>query len=132
MLIRAATLIRFHILILVSISKMMLPTITDCVIINTMIKSFADTGTYDIFYSNASRAARQSCPQLLWRVARRKLDQIDATENIDHLRFPPGNRLEQLKGDRKGQYSIRINQQYRICFRWEEKDAYEVEITDYH
>lgn len=66
------------------------------------------------------------------RVALRKLEQIDAAPRLEDLRVPPGNRLESLVGDRKGQYSIRINDQYRICFRWEGEDAYEVEVTDYH
>jgi len=69
---------------------------------------------------------------VVWPVARRKLDQINRVAQVRDLAMPPGNRLEPLKGDREGQYSIRINDQYRICFRWEAGDAYEVEITDYH
>jgi proteic killer suppression protein len=65
-------------------------------------------------------------------VARRKLDQLNRVREPAELRVPPGNRLELLKGDREGQYSIRINRQYRICFQWEDDYAYEVEITDYH
>ncbi|RMI20442.1 MAG: plasmid maintenance system killer protein, partial [Calditrichaeota bacterium] len=68
----------------------------------------------------------------LWKVAVRKLDLLDAAETLDDLRVPPGNRLEALKGDRAGQYSIRINQQYRICFVWRENSAEDVEIVDYH
>jgi len=60
------------------------------------------------------------------------LDQINRVREVEELSVPPGNRLERLRGDRKNQYSIRINQQYRICFRWEDGDAYEVEIADYH
>jgi proteic killer suppression protein len=62
----------------------------------------------------------------------RKLLQLDAADRLDDLRIPPGNRLEPLKGDRKGQHSIRVNDQWRVCFRWDDGDAYEVEIVDYH
>jgi len=65
-------------------------------------------------------------------VVRRKLDQLNRVKGLPELSIPPGNRLESLRGDRKGQHSIRVNEQYRICFRWEESDAYEVEVTDYH
>ena len=65
-------------------------------------------------------------------LARRKLDQINRVRDVKELKIPPGNHLKRLKGDREKQYSIRINQQYRICFIWEEGHAYEVEITDYH
>ena len=65
-------------------------------------------------------------------MARRKLKAIDAVMAVDELRIPPGNRLEALKGGRKGQHSIRINDQWRICFRWDGKDAHDVEIVDYH
>jgi toxin HigB-1 len=68
----------------------------------------------------------------LWRVARRKLDQLNGVERLQELAVPPGNRLERLRGSRAGQHSLRINEQYRICFRWEAGDAHEVEITDYH
>ncbi len=71
-------------------------------------------------------------PGGLWRVAFRKLDQIDAAVTLDDLRVPPGNRLEALKADRQGQHSIRINEQYRICFVWKETGAEEIEIVDYH
>lgn len=69
---------------------------------------------------------------ILWQVARRKLDQINRVRDLMELAVPRGNRLEQLRGDRGGQHSIRINDQYRICFRWEAGDAHEVEIADYH
>jgi proteic killer suppression protein len=68
----------------------------------------------------------------IWSVARRKLDQINRVCNVLDLSVPPGNKLERLRGDRQGQYSIRINDQYRICFYWEDNNAYKVEITDYH
>ena len=97
-----------------------------------MIQSFKNQGTEDIFDGTASRAARRCCPQALWPVAQRKLDQINRVETVSALNVPPGNRLERLKGDRDRQYSIRINQQYRICFRWEDGHACDVEITDYH
>ncbi len=97
-----------------------------------MIKSFKNAGTEDVFDGIASKAARKCCPQSIWPVARRKLDQVNRVQEITELQIPPGNMLEQLKGDRENQYSIRINQQYRICFIWEEGQAYELEITDYH
>ena len=97
-----------------------------------MIVSFGGRGTEDIFNGRTSRVARRVCPQQLWRVARRKLDQINRVRQLRELAIPPGNRLEALRSDRVGQHSIRINEQYRLCFRWETGDAYEVEITDYH
>ena len=97
-----------------------------------MIRSFADRGTEDIFDGADTRAARATCPKLLWPIARRKLDQLNRVRALAELAVPPGNRLERLRGDRAGQYSIRINEQYRVCFRWENGYADEVEITDYH
>ena len=97
-----------------------------------MIKTFKSVGTEDIFDGMASRAARRCCPQSIWPVDRRRLDQINRVREINELKVPPGNRLERLKGDRVNQYSIRINQQYRICFSWEEGHAYKIEVTDYH
>jgi toxin HigB-1 len=97
-----------------------------------MLESFKQAGTEDIFNGINSKAARKICPESIWRVARRKLDQIDSVTTIDELSVPPGNRLEQLTGDRDGQHSIRINDQYRICFIWSELGAEEVEIVDYH
>jgi len=97
-----------------------------------MIQSFKDKGTEDVFDGTDSRGARKRCPQSLWAVARRKLDQINRVREVGELSIPPGNRLECMRGDRKNQYSIRINQQFRICFQWEEGHAFEVEITDYH
>jgi toxin HigB-1 len=97
-----------------------------------MIKTLKSAGTEDIFDGLASQAARECCPQSIWPVARRKLDQINRIRGVDELNAPPGNRLERLKGDRDNQCSIRIHQQYRICFTWEKGHACEVEITDYH
>lgn len=97
-----------------------------------MIRSFRDAGTEDIFNGANTRAARQVCPELLWKVAFRKLDQLDAVALLADLRVPPGNQLEPLIGDRKGQFSIRINRQYRSCFFWTELGPDQVEIVDYH
>lgn len=97
-----------------------------------MIGSFRDRGSEDVFDGRPTRAARQACPASLWPIARRKLDQINRVAGLRELAVPPGNRLERLKGDRRGQHSIRINDQYRICFRWEVGLAEDVEITDYH
>lgn len=97
-----------------------------------MINSFKARGTEDIFDGNATRSARKCCPHTIWPVARRKMDQINRVRDVNELMVPPGNRLERLKGDREDQYSIRINQQYRICFFWKDGHVYDVEITDYH
>ena len=97
-----------------------------------MIASFSCKGTEDVFDGLSSRRARRACPQNFWSTAVRKLDQLNQVNDVNDLRVPPGNHLEALRGDRTGQYSIRINRQYRICFTWENGNAYEVEITDYH
>jgi proteic killer suppression protein len=97
-----------------------------------VIRSFKNQGTEDVFNGENTRAARNACPQSLWRVAYRKLDLLDSATTINDLTVPPGNRLEALRGDRAGQHSIRINDQYRICFVWEENGPEDVEITDYH
>jgi proteic killer suppression protein len=97
-----------------------------------VIASFGDQGTVDLFNGRDTRAARRSCPAALWRVARRKLDQLNAATRLETLRVPPGNRLEALSGDRAGQHSIRVNDRYRLCFRWREAGAEAVEIVDYH
>jgi len=97
-----------------------------------MIRSFKNSGTEDIFYGRNTKTARKTCPQSLWRIAARKLDQLDSIDSLEALRIPPGSRLELLRGDREGQYSIRINEQYRVCFKWFDMEPYEVEITDYH
>ena len=97
-----------------------------------MIDSFKNQGTADIFDGVNSKAARKICPESIWRIAVRKLDQIDSVTTIDELAVAPGNHLEKLSGNLEGQYSIRINDQYRICFEWLESDAQAVEIVDYH
>ena len=93
-----------------------------------MIKSFRDKETEKIF----KRSFSKKFPSDIQHHARRKLIILDAATELNALRIPPGNRLEALKGDRKGQHSIRINDQWRICFKWKTEDAYDVEITDYH
>ncbi len=93
---------------------------------------FADAGTADVYDDTDSKAARRTLPHSLWRVAQRKLTQLDSAGRLDDLRSPPGNRLEPLSGERAGQYSIRVNEQYRICFTWTEDGADDVEIVDYH
>jgi len=97
-----------------------------------MIRSFADRPTEDIFNGKASPGARRALPRQLLRAALRKLEQLDSVERLDDLRIPPGNRLEMLKGERTGQHSIRINDQYRVCFVWTESGPDDVEILDYH
>ena len=97
-----------------------------------MIRSFGNQATEDIFDGNNSKVARKTCPRSLWKIAARKLEQIDSVATLDDLKVPPGNRLESLSGDRKGQYSIRINDQYRVCFLWKDGSADNVEIVDYH
>ena len=97
-----------------------------------MIQAFKNTVTQDIFNGENTKAARKTCPSAIWKVAARKLDQLDSVVALHELRIPPNNKLEALSGDRKGQYSIRINEQYRICFVWAEKGPDQVEIVDYH
>lgn len=97
-----------------------------------MIKSFRSKGTEDLFNGDDTRAARRVCPQQIQPVARRKLILPNAAALLKDLTAPPSNRLESLKGDREGQHSIRINEQYRICFVWTGQDAENVEIVDYH
>ena len=94
----------------------------------SMIKSFKGKETEKIF----NRLFSKQLPQEIQHLARRKLIIIDSATDVEVLRIPPGNRLEALKGIRKGQHSIRTNDQWRICFRWEAEDAFDVEITDYH
>ena len=93
-----------------------------------MIKTFGSKETENLFQREVSR----SFPPEIVRKARSKLEILDAAEKLDDLKVPPGNRLEKLSGDREGQHSIRINQQWRICFRWKDGDCYNVEIVDYH
>lgn len=97
-----------------------------------MIRSFKDSGTEDVFNDRHTRAARRTCPEQIWRVARRKLEQLDSVTDLRFLSIPPSNRLEALKGDRKGHHSIRINDRYRVVFRWTALGPEEVEIVDYH
>lgn len=92
-----------------------------------MIKSFRCPDTQDLFVTGRSRRFSG-----IASVAARKLTQLDAAETLEFLRAPPGNRLELLKGDRAGQHSMRINDQYRLCFRWTESGPENVEIVDYH
>ncbi len=97
-----------------------------------MIQSFRNQGTSDIFEGDNTKVARKTCPLDIWSVAARKLDQLDSVTALVELKIPPGNRLEVHSGDRTGQYSIRINDQYRICFIWTEAGPDQVEIVDYH
>lgn len=92
-----------------------------------MIRSFADRATEQLWQTERSKVYGQ-----FTRVALRKLMQLNAAEQLDDLRMPPGNRLELLGGDRSGQHSIRINQQWRICFAWRDGGAHKIEIVDYH
>ena len=94
--------------------------------------SFRDRGTEDLFDGRETKQARESCPSDLVRVGRRKLDQLNQAAVLGDLRAPPSNRLEKLKGEREGQYSIRINDQRRVCFRWTGSGAEDVELVDYH
>lgn len=93
-----------------------------------MIKTFKDKETERVFHQVFSK----KIPQTIQKTALRKLIMIDNSETLEDLRIPPANRLESLGGERSGQYSIRINDQYRICFRFENRDFFDVEITDYH
>ena len=93
-----------------------------------MIKTFRDKVTEKIF--KRERVKRYSLQ--VQRLAQRKLDLLDGADSLEDLRVPSGNRLEKLSGDRKGQYSIRVNEQWRICFYWKSGQATDVEITDYH
>lgn len=97
-----------------------------------MIISFRDQGTEDVFDGQETKKARKACPSGLVRVVRRKLDQINQAATLNDLRSPPSNHLEKLKGDREGQHSIKINDQWRVCFRWTDSGAEDVEIVDYH
>ena len=97
-----------------------------------MIRTFADAATEDLFNGVDSRRARTACPAALWPVVRRKLTQLNRVRDLRELAVPPGNRLERLHGNREDQHSIRVNQQYRVCFHWEDGYADQVEVTDYH
>ncbi len=93
-----------------------------------MIQSFADRDTARLF----ARERVRRFPSDLLRVMLRKLVALDAAETLDDLRVPPGNRLERLRGDREGQHSIRVNDQWRVCFHWKDGNVHDVEIVDYH
>ena len=93
-----------------------------------MIRSFKDKETTKIFNRHISRKFSKDVQHVIYR----KLIILDAAEIIQDLRVPPGNRLEKLSGKRKGQYSIRVNDQWRVCFKWSNGDSYDVEVTDYH
>ena len=92
-----------------------------------MIRSFGDRGTRELF----KRGRCRKLPPDIWRRVLRKLEMIDKAESLNDLKVPPGNRLEPLKGDRAGYYSIRINDQWRITFKFEDGDAFEVRVEDY-
>lgn len=97
-----------------------------------MIMTFNNKATEDVFNGKATKTAMRVCPKKIWKIATRKLDQLDSVLSLGELRVPPGNMLETLSGKRKGQFSIRINGQFRICFKWSETGPVDVEITDYH
>lgn len=97
-----------------------------------MIQSFAEDATEDIFHGINSKRARKKLDPTLYSIAVRKLDMLNAAIDLNDLKIPPANRLEALKGNLKGKYSIRINDQYRIIFFWGLEGPQEVEITDYH
>lgn len=96
-----------------------------------MIRSFKNRGTEDVFNGVDSKAARKVCPMELVKTARRRLSVLDAAVALRDLKSP-GNQLEKLTDDRAGQHAIRINDQYRVCFTWQDRSAEDVEITDYH
>ncbi len=105
---------------------------TPPVVKRDVIRSFADGVTTDLFNGVDCRRARQGCPSSLWAVVARKVTQLNRVRELRELAVPPGNRLEALKGARRGQHGIRIIDQYRNCFRWEDGYADDVEVTDYH
>ena len=96
-----------------------------------MIQSFGDETAADLFRERNTRAARR-IPRAIWPIVRRKLKMLDVAAGLDDLAIPAGNRLELLRGDRAGRHSVRINDQYRMTFRWGHGHAYEVRIEDYH
>ena len=97
-----------------------------------MIQTFKNQAAEDLFNGVATKAALKLITRNLWNIVSRKLDQLDSVTSLNELRVPPGNRLETLKGNRNGQHSIRINDQYRVCFKWTESGPADVEVTDYH
>jgi proteic killer suppression protein len=96
-----------------------------------VIRTFGDPATADVFFGTATKAARE-LPKALWPVIRRKLDALNQARALHDLRLPAGNRLEALKGNRSGYFSMRLNEKYRITFRWKEGNADEVVCEDYH
>ena len=100
--------------------------------VNILIQSFANQESRDIYDGNNTKKARKLCPRTLWRNAQKKLTLLNTAKRLADLRCPPGNRLEALSQEREGQWSIRINDQYRICFYWFDSGPTEVEIVDYH
>jgi proteic killer suppression protein len=105
-----------------------LDRITRCVILLLVIRSFKSRSAEEIWQGGVARRL----PRDIQEVARRKLRMLNNAQSLQDLQVPPGNRLERLHGGRAGQYSIRINDQWRICFEWSDGDAHEVEIVDYH
>jgi proteic killer suppression protein len=97
-----------------------------------VIKSFANRGTEDIWHGEDTKAARKACDPSIWPVAHRTLDYLNRATSLEDLRKPPANKLHALKEDRAGQHAIRINDKYRVCFRWDGQNAHDVAVTDYH
>jgi proteic killer suppression protein len=97
-----------------------------------VIKSFADRGSQDIFTGEDTKQALKCLPKELWRIARRKLTMVNAAKTVNDLKSPPGNKLEKLRGDLAGRYSIRVNDQYRVVFTFEDGNAKDVGVLDYH
>jgi toxin HigB-1 len=96
-----------------------------------MIASFGDAATEDVFHGANTKAAR-TIDRAIWPVVRRKLDLLNSAARLEDLRVPPGNRLEALRGDQKGRHSVRVNDQYRVTFRFEHATAHDVRCEDYH
>jgi proteic killer suppression protein len=96
-----------------------------------MIQGFRSEAAADVFNGLSTKEARR-IPQTIWTVAQRKMDMVNAAHDLNDLRVPPGNRLEALKGDWRGYYSIRVNDQFRVVFRWTDNNAHDVDIMDYH
>jgi proteic killer suppression protein len=97
-----------------------------------VIQSFGDVATADLFHGADSKAARKMASKALWPAIRRRLDALDAATSLRDLSVLPGNRLERLRGDQEGRHSIRVNDQYRLTFRFEGGDAFDVRCEDYH
>jgi proteic killer suppression protein len=97
-----------------------------------MIRSFRNRATQDVFNGRDTKAARRTCPRELWARAQRRLSQLDYATLLRDLRLPASNRLHSPEGDRKGQHSVSINMEYRICFEWTASGPKDVEIADYH